>query len=117
MNEIAEDIVEAQQDQEDEEVLYEANLTWLQQMAADEDKFDAEYLRHEQEVARLLGLLRLFEKHLDEVLKARGRKLEKLEWEKRERGVFYDSDAEVYCNEDDIFADERRLGNYHFAES
>ena len=95
MNEIAEDIIEAQQDQEDEELLHEANLTWLGQVAAGEDKFSAEFFRHEQEVARLLGLLRLFEQHLDEVLKAKRSKLERLEKEKRKRGVFYDSDAVV----------------------
>ena len=86
MHEIAEDIIEAQQDQEDEERLHEATLTWLGQVAADEDKFNAEFSRHEQEVAQLLGLLRLFERHLDEVLKAKRKELERLERKKKETG-------------------------------
>ena len=117
MHEIAEDIIEAQQEQEDEEMLHEATLAWLGQVAADEDKFNAEYIRHEQEVAGLLGLLRLFEQHLDEVLTAKRRSLEKLEKEKKKRGVFHDSDAVVLRKEDDRLADERGLNNRHICES
>ena len=117
MNEIAEDIIEAQQDQEDEESLHEATLTWLEQVEADEDKFNAEFFRHEQEVARLLALLRLFEQHLEEVLKSKRTKLERLEKEKKKQGVFYDSDAVVERKEDGRLADERALHDRHIGES
>lgn len=64
-----------QQEQEDEEALHEANMTWLSGIGADGGKMDLECRRHEGEVGELLMLLRLYEVHLEEVVRARGRKL------------------------------------------
>ncbi|KAL8793895.1 MAG: hypothetical protein Q9195_003514 [Heterodermia aff. obscurata] len=81
--EISQDIFEIQQEQEDEENLHEANMAWLQDIGADGDKVERECRRHEEEVAGLLGMMRLAEGHVREVVKSRERRVRR--WRERER--------------------------------
>lgn len=59
-------------------------MTWLRQIGADEDKVQGERGRHEGEVRGLVGLVRLAERHVREVVRARERRVRRL---REKRGV------------------------------